>query len=352
MFNIKQILLYLLFSILYCNILISNNIISRLYIKKINLLLVCPIIGDHGPATLARSYINTIKSFSKNKLLSNYFNFTIKNYVTFQFCIEYTKKINNLIWFIFPNYFKELISDRYTSVFKNIIYGPMVSPKKWFSFPMANTYEVNWSSFINRMFSYVVQSERVKNHLLIHSAKLKNIEKKYIVSHGCLALSNKSKAYNSWQKRNIDILIYAKFADVNKEIELQHLIKILNVKYKLLLIRYGNHSRLSLLQDVSNSKILIYYSFYDCWPSSLMEMQNIGIYPIVQQCEFIETYGNCIEDFSKNENDIIDTVGIILSHTYNTHDISYSYRKRNNCLNVLKSTFHEIYFRKNNIKLI
>lgn len=215
----------------------------------------------------------------------------------------------------------------------------------WFLFPMNNTFEVNWSNYISKIFAYVVQSERVKNHLINHSKYIKNIEKKYIVSHGCL-IPNDKFSIKAWKERYTDILIYAKFADINKEKELNKLIKKLKINYKLKLIRYGNHTKDSILQDASNSKILIYYSFYDCWPSSLMEMQNLGIYPIVQQCEFIEKYGVCIENFNINENKIINVIDRLLSKIYNTNDISKFYKKRNNCLVVLKNTLFRIYIRK------
>lgn len=113
----------------------------------------------------------------------------------------------------------------------------------------------------------------------------------------------------------------------------------------MLVVRYGNHSKQSLIHYASNSKILIYYSFYDCWPSSLMEMQNLGIYPIVQQCEFIEGYGSCIENFNLNEIKIKRTVKNLLSMKFNTNDISKSYRKRNNCIKVLTKTLNDIYIR-------
>lgn len=311
---------------------------------------VFPIIGNHGPATLAKQYIQTIHLLSNNKYIVKYFNLTINNHVSFDFCKEYLNNTDRIIWFLFSNFFNKILLKKYNSVFKNAIYGPMVSPKKWFLFPINNTYEADWSNYISNILAYVVQSERVKNHLISRSRKLYNIEKKYIVSHGCL-LPHKSYSILAWDKRNIDILIYAKFADINKEKDMQHLIKSFGTNYKLLLVRYGNHTKHSLIKDASNSKILIYYSYYDCWPSSLMEMLNLGIYPIVQQCEFIESYGTCIEDFYNNESRIINTVQRLLLEIYNSTDISISYRIRNNCLNVLTKTMNDIYFRKTRIKL-
>lgn len=323
---------------------------SSINIKRINLLFVFPIIANHGPAALAKAYIHSINLISKNKYLYKYFKFTIKSHVTLDYCRIYLNNSYSIVWFLFSNYFNELRSNIFNSIFKNIIYGPMVSPKKWFLFPMNNTFEVKWSFYINKIFAYVVQSERVKNHLINKSVKLKNIEKKYIVSQGCL-FSNTTYYIPSWGERNIDVLLYVKFADINKENELQHLIKSIAMKYKFIVIRYGNHTRETLIQQASNSKILIYFSFYDCWPSSLMEMQNIGIYPLVQQCEFVEIYGTCIKDFNLNEDKILKTVDKLLSEKYNSKDISKAYRKRNNCLRVLYNTLVDIYSRKNKVKV-
>lgn len=342
-------LFYLSFSLIYIYVLLLSNVVKE-YNRKINILFVFPIIGNRGPATLAKVYKDSINIFSKNKVMSNFFNLAIKNFVSFKFCKEYLNNSNSIIWFQYPAFFNELVGNNFSSIFKNIIYGPTVSPKRWFLFPMKNTFEENWSIYINRIFAYVVQSDRIKKHLISHSKKIKNIEHQYIVSHGCI-LSNNTYPVQSWKERKIDILLYAKFADMNKENELQHLFKSLDSKYNIVLIRYGNHSKQSLLDYASNSKILIYYSFFDCWPSSLMEMQNIGIYPIVQQCEFIGVYGTCIIDFDLNETKIINEIKSIFSRIYNTYDISNSYRIRNNCLVVLKNTLFGIYKRKNNSNL-
>lgn len=339
-------LLYLLFVLIYFSILIL--LLSEKYnIKIIDLILVFPIIGNHGPATLAKAYRNAINILCKDKLISKYFHLTIKSYISFEYCKKNLINSNNIIWFQYPNYFKELISNNYSSIFKNIIYGPNVSPKSWFKFPIKNTFEENWNDYISRIFAYVVQSDRIKKHLINRSKKIRNIKNQYIISQGCI-MANNNYPIRHWNERNIDILLYVKFADIKKEKEFQYLIKSLDRKYNIKIIRYGNHSKQSILYYASNSKILIYYSFYDCWPSSLMEMLNVGVYPIVQQCEFIEEYGTCIENFNVNEKRIITIVEKLLSQVYNTFDISKSYIMRNNCLRVIKNTLFEIYIRKTN----
>lgn len=332
---------------MFINIGINNtyNLIRTNVIKKINLLFIFPIIGNHGPATLAKSYIKTIKYLSSDVDISKYFTFEIKSHVSFQYYINYANKSNNIIWFLFSDYFKELLNNNYLQIYKNTIYGPMVSPRKWLQFPQNGTYEVYWSSCINKILAYVVQSERVKNHLLKHSTTFYKIQTKYIVSHGCL-IPNNSYSVLSWSKRSIDILIYAKFADINKEIELHSLIKYLLLNFTIKLIRYGNHTKNSLIYYSNNSKILIYFSYFDCWPSSLMEMENLGVYPIVHQCELIEKYGTCINNISNNFHNLIYVIKSILNGNFNSNDISYFYRNRNNCLNVFKSTLLKIYKHK------
>lgn len=219
----KNTIFYFLSCIIYINIFILTYFTSNIYTKKVNILFVFPIIGFHGPATLAKEYINALNMMKKKHYITKYFTFTIRSSVSFDYCKEYLNKSNSIIWFMFSYYFKELISNKYCKIFKRIIYGPMVSPKKWLLFPMNNTYEVKWSIYISRIFAYVVQSERVKNHLISKSTKLKNIHKKYIVSHGCL-MPNDLYSTRLWGERSIDILIYVKFADINYENELKHLI--------------------------------------------------------------------------------------------------------------------------------
>lgn len=225
----------------------------------------------------------------------------------------------------------------------------MVSPKKWFLFPQNNTYEVKWSYYINNLFGYVVQSKTVKEYLLNRSNKINDVEKKYIVSNGCLLL-NYYHSVAEWNDRKIDILIYSKFADLNKEKELQQLLSILKMNYTIINIHYGNHTKSSLVHFANKSKILIYYSFYDCWPSSLMEMQNMGIFPVVQQYEFIDKYGVYINDFIINSYYLVNTVNKILSIKQNSTSIANYYRKRNSCLNILNCTLFTIYNRHYYIK--
>lgn len=82
---------------------------THLYVKRINLLFVLPIKGNHGPATLVKSYINTIKIISKYNYILKYFNIIIKSDLSFKCIEEYLNNSNNMIWFIFSNYFKDSI---------------------------------------------------------------------------------------------------------------------------------------------------------------------------------------------------------------------------------------------------
>lgn len=232
--------------------------------------------------------------------------------------------------------------------FKNVIYGPTVSPIRWYSFPLKNSYEENWSCCINKLLAYIVQSERVKMHLIKRSKKIANIETKYIVSNGCVVNKDIISMLPLWENRVYDILIYAKFADLNREKELSGLISNLNNTYSLAIIRYGNHSKQLLANTSSNSKIVIYYSFYDCWPSSLMEIVSQGVYPIVQQCELIGIYGKCVENIDRNISYVKKYIIDIISHKYDAKKIANYYNTKNNCMNVLRKTFSMVYYKVTN----
>lgn len=318
-------------------------------IYKINILAVIPGRGKYGAAILAKAYSETMKYLSLNKRISRIYNINVKSHISLQYFINFANKSNNLVWFLFSDYINYIYNNNYSAAFHNTIYGPLVSPKKWLNFPMNNTYEVDWSNKMNKIFSYIVQSYRIKEYLLEKSQKLKDIEDKYIISHGCLYV-NESLKVQEWHKRPIDVLVYVKFADLNMENSLHKLLEILKIYFSVKVVRYGNHTRMSLYKDCNNSKILIYYSYYDCWPSALMEMMNMGIYPIVQHCEFVSKYGLCIKDFSIQYNLFVYIIYNILNITYNAYKISTYYRNRNNCIYILAQTLFDIYSKKTGIK--
>lgn len=339
-------LLFYVYINIYLLMLLCFNINNDNLYKKINIYFIFPVKGKNGPSTLVKSYIKTIKLLALENKITKYFFLVVKNYISFENFKLLTNNSNNIIWFLFSDYFLKI--KEYKFLFKNTVYGPMVSPKKWTKFPMANTYERNWTDYIKNIFSYVVQSKRVKIFLLNKSRKEKNIHNKYIISHGCMLINEK---YNilKWNLRKYDILVYVKFADINKQKELNMLIRFLKSSYSIKIIRYGNHTKKSLLFYANNSKMVIYFSYYDCWPSSLMEMESMGAIPIVEQCEFINKYGYCIDNIASNLYYLNETIHNLLKVHINSLDVSNYYLKRNDCRYILRNTLFEIYYRKTNI---
>lgn len=313
--------------------------------QKLHIIFILPIVGNRGPAVLSSSYRKSFKYLSSFKCLRKYFKFTIREHILLKELIAYSNKTNTIIWFLFDTYFSLLSNDIISTEFKNVIYGPSVTPKIWNKFPLNNTYEMNWSKCIKKIFAYVVQSERVKYYLLKKSCKAKNMESKYIISQGCIFVSE-SHSITEWNNRKIDILIFIKFADINRKDSAYELIKDLKRSYTIYILEYGNYNKNELIRAALNSKILIYYSFYDCWPSALMEMENLGIYPIVQQCEFIGFHGTCIKRIDSRKTKVIIEIGKIMNKSFNSLVMSSYYINKNNCNNVLKDTLYQIYYKK------
>lgn len=91
----------------------------------------------------------------------------------------------------------------------------------------------------------------------------------------------------SWDDRKYDFLIFLKYADKNMKKYGKYLIKLLK-KFKIIVVRYGKYNYNDLLKYASQSKCVIYYSFYDTGAIALQEIQNYGVFSIVLQKEFVD----------------------------------------------------------------
>ena len=92
----------------------------------------------------------------------------------------------------------------------------------------------------------------------------------------------------SFEERSIDIIFYEKYSDSNRLKQGLQLLKFLNnTNKKLQVIKYGHYKRNLLVSLANDSKYLIYFSFYDCGPVALKEMQNYGVIIFAHQKEFI-----------------------------------------------------------------
>lgn len=167
-----------------------------------------------------------------------------------------------------------------------LILGPNFVPVNWFSFPNKNYWEERrFPEIINEVKGIAVHTNRVKNHL-IQKSNTQNMRNKYINIRPCTNL--KPENIKSFDNRTIDILFFEKYADLNRKNQGLQLIKLFqNTNKKVYQLKYGNYTKDQMKELANNSKFLIYFSFFDCGPIGLIEIQNHGVFIFTHQKEFI-----------------------------------------------------------------
>ena len=175
-------------------------------------------------------------------------------------------------------------------LFKNkantLILGPSFVPNNWFHFPDLKYWkERKFKEILREIKAVAVQSIRVRDHIALKSNS-KDLLKKFIISRSCTyIIPNEIKIF---KERSIDIILYLKYADSNREKEGLQLFNLLkNTNKKIHILKYGYFKKNDLIYLASNSKFIIYFSFYDCGPIALKEIQNYGVIIFSHQKEFI-----------------------------------------------------------------
>ena len=167
-----------------------------------------------------------------------------------------------------------------------LILGPNLVPNRWFSFPKKNLWqERRFSEIVNEVKGIAVHTDRVKNHLSQRS-NTQNLGDKYIKIRPCTNL--KPENIKNFDNRTIDILFFEKYADLNREkqgLQLLNLFK--NTNKKVQQLKYGYYEKEQMKELANNSKFLIYFSFFDCGPIGLIEIQNHGVIIFTHQKEFV-----------------------------------------------------------------
>lgn len=202
---------------------------------------------------------NTI-SLKNRKKKSNYY-FISAPYFFDQYKMEYFKKNNRC---------------------NNLLLGPNYVPKSWRVFPNQTIWkEKNFREILKNIKGYVVHSNRVRKHLSTRS-NTTDILNKYVIMRACsYILPEKVKPF---EKREIDVLFYEKFADLNRIEQSEKLIKLFNnTGKKLIKFKYGNYTKDQMLELSNNTKFVIYFSFYDTGAIGLKEIQNFGVYSFTLQ---------------------------------------------------------------------
>lgn len=281
-------------------------------------------------------YINkSIIIWNKHKILSKKAFLIHKESLTFHSLHVILKRKNNYVWFEECNYISLVNNSTYYPLFKKILYGPIVTPIKWFHIPKNNTYEKYWCLVMKRIYAFVTHTYRVKNHI-IKNTKCYSYKYKYIVFKPCIEIQSKKLYIKKYSERDIDFLVYIKYADINRMYDEKILINFLKKRYKINIVKYGNYTKTTLLYLVNKTKFVIYFSFYDTGAMSLIEMRVMGVWPISHQEEFIEEgYGSVLKDLDVNINNSLSKLRKIYNIEYNPKILSQNVIKNHNCVNSL-----------------
>ena len=250
---------------------------------------------------------------------------------------KHSKKRADYFYFSFP-LFGEEIYNKWVKIKETnkLILGPNFVPEKWYSFPNKNIWkERRFPEIINEVKGIAVHTDRVKRYLS-EKTNTHNMINKYIRIRSCTNF--KPRNIKDFDKRTIDILFFEKYADLNRQkqgLELLNLLKNTNKKVKQL--KYGYYTKNQMKELANDSKFLIYFSFFDCGPIGLLEIQNYGVIIFTHQKEFVYNSNSSFFVPELAKNDMKNAFKIILknieviSKSINSKKIANINQENNSC---------------------
>jgi len=171
-------------------------------------------------------------------------------------------------------------------IIDKLILGPIFVPKKWNNFPNKMIWkERRFKDLLNLTKGIAVHSNRVKEYLM-EKTNTFEFEHKYKIIRPCTNL--KPIKIKSFFERNIDILFFEKYADLNRMEQGKELLNLFkNTSKNIVAIKYGSYNNKIINELASDSKFIIYFSFYDTGAIGLKEIQNHGVICFTHQKEFV-----------------------------------------------------------------
>ena len=166
------------------------------------------------------------------------------------------------------------------------ILGPIFVPKKWNDFPNKKIWkERKFKDLLNLTKGIAVHSKRVKDYLMEKTNTFK-LEHKFIIIRPCTNL--KPIKIKSFIERKIDLLFFEKYADLNRMEQGKELLNLFkNTSKNIVTIKYGSYNKKIINELASDSKFIIYFSFFDTGAIGLKEIQNHGVICFTHQKEFV-----------------------------------------------------------------
>lgn len=161
------------------------------------------------------------------------------------------------------------------------------------------------------------------------------------------------KRVKSFNLRTIDILLFEKYADLNRSQQADQLYKLFNnSSKKIVKLVSGNYTKKIMIKLANNSKFIIYFSFYDTGAIGLKEIQNYGVFAFTHQKEFAISkdtsffipelgYQDSMEPAYRI---ILDTIKNISSSFPNTQRIAAKNQEINRCQKALDDICKSLYY--------
>ena len=146
------------------------------------------------------------------------------------------------------------------------------------------------------------------------------------------------KDIKPFNERNIDIILYEKYPDLNRREQGKQLFELLKETNKRIeILKRGNYTRDTEFNLACDTKFVIYFSFYDTGAIALKEIQNYGVIAFTLQKDLAfdnktSYYIPELEDYDitpafNKIMKIIDDINKIDPNTKKIADINQNYTK-------------------------
>ena len=197
------------------------------------------------------------------------------------------KKNSNLYFIPFPR-FNESIYNKWINIKKvnKLILSPCFVPTNWRHFPNKNIWkEKKFSEILKQVKGIAIHSERVRNHLSQRSNTI-NMLNKYKIIHPYTNL--KPKYIKAFVKRDIDILFFEKYKDLDRIQQGAQIFNLFNnASKKIERLKYGSYTKEKMEYLANNTKFIIYFSFFETCEIGLKEIQNYRVFTFSHQRDLI-----------------------------------------------------------------
>ena len=168
----------------------------------------------------------------------------------------------------------------------SLLLGPCFVPSFWNLFPYKGIWkERRFREILGKIKGIVVHSERIRKHLSTRS-NTTDLLYKYKFLRPCTGIM--PEIVENYENRKIDIIYFEKFADLHREKQSEQLFTYLEkANLKIERMKYGNFTKIKLMELANNTRFVIYFSFFDTGALVLKEIQNFGVFCFTHEEDFV-----------------------------------------------------------------